>query len=362
MRTVKRPQRDERGVTMVFAAIALVALLAVIGLAIDGGNAFTDRRQTQNASDAAALAGASALNSFLAGSGVSTDIYAAVQNSIQSNHVNGSFTCQLIDASYSTAPSDQRASHILGNCPPPGSDLDDSVIPAGANGVLVQTSDTQNTSFVRVVGASNFTAKSLAAANIEALKNGSSPFLVCAVDNSDSHSGHAGLQNPPDPPLLVTTDGTNYTINSGAIGHSYEIHGPPGHGFYATCGLGASWKGLAGSGTYPIPGFWPTLPGDRSGPVANELAGEPGCSGQNTTSLTLPCDILLPLCYSTSGGAGAGQLYCVALAKFTLTSSGPGGSANTQFATFDGGSVPASSGQGGGVPQPNQARIVKLTL
>jgi hypothetical protein len=49
--------RSERGQTLVIVAVAMVGLLALAGLAIDGGNLFMQRRQAQNAADAAALAG-----------------------------------------------------------------------------------------------------------------------------------------------------------------------------------------------------------------------------------------------------------------------------------------------------------------
>ena len=49
---------NERGQAIVLIALALVALIAVTGLALDGGRLYQSRRQAQNAADAAALAGA----------------------------------------------------------------------------------------------------------------------------------------------------------------------------------------------------------------------------------------------------------------------------------------------------------------
>ncbi len=48
----------ERGQIVVIFAIALVALLAMVGLVLDGGSAYAQRRDQQNAADLAALAGA----------------------------------------------------------------------------------------------------------------------------------------------------------------------------------------------------------------------------------------------------------------------------------------------------------------
>jgi Flp pilus assembly protein TadG len=52
----------ERGQTVVMIALALVALIAMVGLAIDGGMVYLERRRMQNAADSAALAGARRLS------------------------------------------------------------------------------------------------------------------------------------------------------------------------------------------------------------------------------------------------------------------------------------------------------------
>jgi putative Flp pilus-assembly TadE/G-like protein len=48
----------ERGQALILIALAAVALVGMVGLAVDGGRAFVDRRKAQNAADAAALASA----------------------------------------------------------------------------------------------------------------------------------------------------------------------------------------------------------------------------------------------------------------------------------------------------------------
>ena len=53
-----RAGRAERGQTLVVVAVMIVVLVAFLGLVIDGGNVYAQRRQLQNAADAAALAGA----------------------------------------------------------------------------------------------------------------------------------------------------------------------------------------------------------------------------------------------------------------------------------------------------------------
>jgi Flp pilus assembly protein TadG len=50
--------KDEQGQAIVIMALAMIALLAFAALAIDGANAYVERRRAQNGADAGALAGA----------------------------------------------------------------------------------------------------------------------------------------------------------------------------------------------------------------------------------------------------------------------------------------------------------------
>lgn len=54
-------RRPDRGQILVIFALGLVALIAAVGLVIDGGSAYAQRRAEQNAADFAALAGADAM-------------------------------------------------------------------------------------------------------------------------------------------------------------------------------------------------------------------------------------------------------------------------------------------------------------
>ena len=60
MNRSRRRRRDEGGQILVLFALALIAIVGVIGLVLDGGSAFAQRRDEQNASDLASLAGAMA--------------------------------------------------------------------------------------------------------------------------------------------------------------------------------------------------------------------------------------------------------------------------------------------------------------
>src|SRR3954471_5981234 len=53
-----RPRDREQGQALVLFCLALTAIVGVVGLVLDGGDAFAQRRSQQNAADLAALAGA----------------------------------------------------------------------------------------------------------------------------------------------------------------------------------------------------------------------------------------------------------------------------------------------------------------
>ena len=53
-----RKYEKDRGQALIVVAVGLVLLIGILGLVIDGGNAFLDRRNAQNAADSAALAAA----------------------------------------------------------------------------------------------------------------------------------------------------------------------------------------------------------------------------------------------------------------------------------------------------------------
>jgi len=63
MRT--RGRRSERGQVIVLLAAALTALILATGLVVDVGMAFSRQRESQNAADFAAMAGARVLGELL---------------------------------------------------------------------------------------------------------------------------------------------------------------------------------------------------------------------------------------------------------------------------------------------------------
>ncbi len=60
----RRFGRDERGNVIIYVSVSIATLMGMIGLALDGGRAMITHSEAQSAADAAALAGASQLDSL----------------------------------------------------------------------------------------------------------------------------------------------------------------------------------------------------------------------------------------------------------------------------------------------------------
>ena len=76
----------ERGQIIVLFALALVAIVAMVGLVLDGGSAYAQRRGEQNAADLAALAGA---NDYLVNSNSAQAIVTARAVAAQNGYTHG---------------------------------------------------------------------------------------------------------------------------------------------------------------------------------------------------------------------------------------------------------------------------------
>jgi hypothetical protein len=129
----------EEGQSIVIIAIVMVAMLALAGLAIDGGNLFLERRNTQNAADAAALAGTRVLaNAVCSEPGVDDSAVLEAVNQFAGR--NG-----VEDVSFLFAEYTDQDENVLG-------EVGAGSIPVGASGVQVIIDSTINTHFMKVVG------------------------------------------------------------------------------------------------------------------------------------------------------------------------------------------------------------------
>lgn len=327
---------EERGATAVLIAFIMVGLLAFGGLVIDGGDAFAQRRQMQNASDASATAGANALYLYKRGTGSGADVFLKAREAAVANGAKqSSFTCDLVlynglGVETGTTPC-QGATNASLNA---------------AFKVRVHTDSDHSTQLIRVVGIQSFNARGAAAASLRAGSVANSPFMLCAAPGT-AHT----------PPLLLpdVTDPTGWKINPAAIDVVYDIWGNPIKD--SDCGIGNDFRGLVDNATgYAIPGIWPADSGNKAGHrVAASLIG--GCTVEKDVQIKdIPpdCEFAIPLC---DAAAGAKSLHCVKVGRFRTVLD----PSNTMImARFLGGGL-VTSGEGSGIPSPQDVTIIKLS-
>jgi Flp pilus assembly protein TadG len=222
----RRPSSNARdaGQALVIMVLALVALLGISGLVIDGGNAMANQRGVQNGSDAAAEAGALVLAQRLAGAtapggGWDASVNAAIAASATANGVT-------IQAAYYTdicgipLKADGTASLTAGGAynfvtakqvgtgmPNPTSTTPDcpSLTVGPVAGVLVQTQRNVGTTFARVLGINTMP--------VGALTTAAAGFLQESCAASDSE--WCGLLPVAMPVDQVTCDGSGNILDTG---------------------------------------------------------------------------------------------------------------------------------------------------
>jgi hypothetical protein len=152
MRRSRRPD-SAGGQVLVLFALALVALLVMTGLVIEGGNLLGQQRIAQNAADAAANAGTLVIAQKLAGqSRTGQDVLDAISASTTANGL------EAVDARYT----DGFGSLL-------GISVSTDPIPSNARGVRVGGDRILETSLVRIVGFTELTASADATAVAGAL-------------------------------------------------------------------------------------------------------------------------------------------------------------------------------------------------
>jgi len=155
--------KQERGQAIVLVALALVALIAAVGLAIDGGRVYQTRREAQNAADSSALAGARLLlggEACMDGSYSPSEaqIWNAIQTFAAENGVvwNGlSHPDSNILADYVTVDGNGDTV-VLGSL--------GGGVPANTQGISVTVFLTRTPGFVQVVGVNELSAQGHAVA------------------------------------------------------------------------------------------------------------------------------------------------------------------------------------------------------
>jgi len=137
--------RRTEGQSLVVVALALVVLVALSGLAVDGARAFEERRRAATAADAAALSGTRMLAEARSSGGNGSAIRAAVQGSL-SEHGLATAQSFVWEAMYT-----DRTGAVI-------SIVTTGAIPSTARGVKVELSYRFNTFLMPVLGTETLPA------------------------------------------------------------------------------------------------------------------------------------------------------------------------------------------------------------
>jgi Flp pilus assembly protein TadG len=161
-----RLKGNESGQSIVIIAVAMVAIISMAALVLDGGYAYLERRRVQNAADAAALAGARALIKPESETTIrqAIDEY-AMRNGITNPSVN--IKAYFVDASNNIVPD---AAHQVGN----------GAVPSTASGIVVQAGEQHATFFAQVIGFPTMNISAVAQAGLDpaGASNGAAPVAV----------------------------------------------------------------------------------------------------------------------------------------------------------------------------------------
>jgi Flp pilus assembly protein TadG len=214
-----RPRRAATGQILVVAALAMVAIVSLVALVLEGGNAYAHQRQTQNAADAAADAGAAVIARRFANASLTDgNVNTAIQSSIGVNLAAGSTATayytnvkgQFMNSA-GVAPVAKVNAAVVGN----------GVFPPGAQGVAVNASQPFGAFIGRAIGFTSFTSSAEATAVAGALVGGVFLPVVFPVNISSCEgSGALGsqeinggwtLSQPPTSPG-GTPDGQEYIV------------------------------------------------------------------------------------------------------------------------------------------------------
>ena len=229
-----RHRRTEDGVVVVLVALLVSAMLVIVAIVIDGGRGYADRRQMQNAADAAAFAGARSLHQVRFQSST-TDLAATVRAVAAANHADPALvTCEVTDpGGAGLAPCSPRSAWATR---------------AEAVGVRVSAAVRRTTAFGRVAGVSALTASASGTTILQKLTAARSPWMICG---NPLLPGGFDLVDPvtrslrPDA-VLQTLFGEGGSALPDPRG--IPIAGRP----TGTCGLSSSWNGLVDPSSQPV--------------------------------------------------------------------------------------------------------------
>jgi Flp pilus assembly protein TadG len=319
-------------------ALALVALVSMVALILEGGNAYAQQRVVQNAADASANAGAVVLSQNLAGVTKSdADVAAAVNAVAGANHLDsqtGHYTNvsgAFLSSGGAVVGTSASAATVGGG-----------VIPPGAQGVHLGGKRSFATAFAKVIGINSFDASADATAVTGRLTGGAFLPVVFPINIVDcDKSGDLGtgevfweLSQPDGPDAGLEPDGQEYIVPlcktaSGSF-QILDLDPDLKCGEEAAQGVTVSWP------TLPV-----DVPSDNGNNCAKPIADEVNANLQGHTVLIPICEVD---CVTTGGSKAVYTIVKVAAFYIDYMSDQNGGK-NTAC-DGNGGSLKTIAGNG----------------
>ena len=328
-----KPTQRERGQVLVLFALAIFGIVALLGLVVDGGFLYVQRRTAQTAADAGALAGARALREAS-----STTVIANA--AINTAHANAFGITPTVLCAYLVGLDGVTPLGML-NVPPAGANCP-AVASAtsinNASGVHVDAQITYPSIIAGMLRVSSFTAAGQATAQLgtpSGISTNNAPLIICAGGTNGAASritttpalSQLNIDNGPG--ATTYTSVTTYNVNSnnltlekildtsnnviaGLAGHVYYLKGP----LIGQVSQGTVSNDCAApSNTFDggsVPGQTVTLPGQLSGSHGNsvpaigaQVEAPGGCASgaqpDNWIAGSPGCVMFLPLATSYVG-------------------------------------------------------------
>lgn len=174
-----RDHHDQTGQALVIMVVGFIAMLALAGLVIDGGNLWSQQRAIQNGSDAAAEAGTVVLAQELSGASAPASATGTCPTG-----TTDTWDLAVCKSTYGTATSNQTPlssavyTDYLGN---PLTAVGGGVVPPGAQGVKTIATKQVPTYLAGVVGIKSFTASTQATAVVGVVTSLCPSDTICGV-------------------------------------------------------------------------------------------------------------------------------------------------------------------------------------
>jgi Putative Flp pilus-assembly TadE/G-like len=295
-------QRREPAQVIALFAISMLAMLAMIGVAVDGGTLYVQRRTAQNSADAAALAGARALQK------ATQSPAPAISTAICTYVLANSFGVTPAASAYfvNTSGSSLGTINLPSGCSP-NTPINNS-IPTGSSGVHVDvTIGPYNTYLVGIVGLRQLQASASATAQVGLLSIPNpdiTPLAGCGPDmltNGNSPTPFVNILLPDNaninPALYYPTATTDLVLQGSQISQNENSTCPKWNG------TSSAWKGQVDTsgitGTFSPPLAVPVATGNSNidsiiVSMCTSLYG-PGADPTGTGAGANKCFLLVPI-------------------------------------------------------------------